>query len=661
MKNKFKKIIIIASIVVISIIFILLKSSKFVSEDININDSQNIITYIKNSIENEYMSEEDIEIINQYLSEKNKDSEYYFIKGYLDYINGDFTQAIENLNLASENISNSDEPFIKVYTYILLNESLLSENQYDFLIENCKIALKYISEEKDYKNDSNLLWRVISVLLNNEEQIKDSIDLFNDYLNKTKGLTDEGIVKITANIGHLYSLIYKYSDAMYNYLDAINIIDNNPSIPNNDYYRVKLLTFIGDINFSLNEYENAINYYDSALNITLNDKNEDALSKSFTIINKCQAYIELENYEGAIKLVDELNDLIPYLDYDVKDDVEILMNNIVALTNIYQKNFEEAEKQLVNAMKLLDEDVVEFSLYKEVFINLTYAKFYKEQKLYDKALPIYDYVLNESINKGIGLEEAVYRDISDIYKDQEDFNNYIKYNELYIKQQEDSNRILKKDYMEYTENLYESNLLKEKENSYKLNLSIMFFSLLILSIIILNKTMSVKKLRYLNFTDSMTGLYNRRYLDYYMNKNNKKLMEKVLSIIIIDIDFFKKYNDNYGHIEGDKVIKEVSNILKSSVRKSDVSIRYGGEEMVVILPEVPDNNIEAIAKKIQNNLKNKKIEHKYSDVDEFLTISLGIYTTKFVGQDIYKLINKADEALYNAKKNGRNRYDVIYD
>ena len=80
--------------------------------------------------------------------------------------------------------------------------------------------------------------------------------------------------------------------------------------------------------------------------------------------------------------------------------------------------------------------------------------------------------------------------------------------------------------------------------------------------------------------------------------------------------------------------------------------------MVLIFTDLSPNDTEAIAQKIQNNIKNKNIEHKYSEISNLLTISMGIYNTKFLGQNIYSLINKADMALYRAKKAGRNRYEV---
>lgn len=146
-------------------------------------------------------------------------------------MNYDYINPIENFNLASQNIKYSDSHFLKVYNYILLNESLQMENKYDLLLENCKIVLNYISENKNYKNTVSLLWKTISVLLNNESQIEESISLLKSYLDEISDLSNESIVRITANIGQPYTFVNKYSDVMYNYLKAINYINSGFSIP----------------------------------------------------------------------------------------------------------------------------------------------------------------------------------------------------------------------------------------------------------------------------------------------------------------------------------------------------------------------------------------------------------------------------------------------
>ena len=179
-----------------------------------------------------------------------------------------------------------------------------------------------------------------------------------------------------------------------------------------------------------------------------------------------------------------------------------------------------------------------------------------------------------------------------------------------------------------------------------------------LLVIVVWTVRSGMKSRKMSFTDSMTGLFNRKYLTYYLEKNRKKLWEKPTSVFIIDIDYFKKYNDHYGHVQGDSAINEVADILRNSVRKNDTVIRYGGEEMVMFISGIRPDAALRTADEIQKKLSEKSIEHKYSDISDKLTVSMGIYNTEYAGQDIYSLIDKADIALYRAKEKGRNRYEV---
>lgn len=256
----------------------------------------------------------------------------------------------------------------------------------------------------------------------------------------------------------------------------------------------------------------------------------------------------------------------------------------------------------------------------------------------------------------------IYKSIIEIYKNKNDLDNYIKYNKALMDERDKLEIQFKKDYMKYATQLYERDELKSKEQQRKINMLILIFSIIILLLILISRMKVIKLLKKSNFIDGMTNLYNRKYLDYYIEKNKKNFNHKKVSIILIDIDYFKKYNDNYGHIKGDEIIKEVSNSLKNSIKDQGMVIRYGGEEMVLILPEVSIDNAKVIAEKIQESIRGKQIEHKYSEICDILTVSIGIYTNEFSqNEGIYKMIDNADKALYSAKNKGRNRYEVFYD
>lgn len=157
-------------------------------------------------------------------------------------------------------------------------------------------------------------------------------------------------------------------------------------------------------------------------------------------------------------------------------------------------------------------------------------------------------------------------------------------------------------------------------------------------------------------TDGLTELYNHRYFQeqMQMHVSQAKRYDTVFSLIIIDIDFFKKFNDNFGHQSGDAVLRQVAFELKKNVRATDIVCRYGGEEMSIILPNTRNEEAIAIANKLCTIIASKKL--KLSNGRESnVTISLGVSTFGLDAQTPAELIEAADKRLYNAKANGRNR------
>lgn len=157
-------------------------------------------------------------------------------------------------------------------------------------------------------------------------------------------------------------------------------------------------------------------------------------------------------------------------------------------------------------------------------------------------------------------------------------------------------------------------------------------------------------------TDGLTELYNHRYFQEQMKLNveNSKRYGNEFSMIILDIDFFKKFNDTYGHQSGDAVLRQVAQTLKRSVRATDIACRYGGEEMSIILPNTGKNVAHSTAEKICERVSSNKFKLQ-GDKEVSVTISLGVSTYPQDGQTPSELIEAADKRLYNAKNNGRNQ------
>ena len=163
--------------------------------------------------------------------------------------------------------------------------------------------------------------------------------------------------------------------------------------------------------------------------------------------------------------------------------------------------------------------------------------------------------------------------------------------------------------------------------------------------------------------DPVTGIYNRRYLDENLKRTINFLSRShgTLSLLMIDVDLFKNYNDAYGHNKGDTCLKTIAEGLRASLmRANDFVARYGGEEFTVVLPNTDENGARMVADRLLESIRNRNIPHKASNVADHVTISIGV-TTGVVQQTLTEddYIKQADKALYMSKQNGRDRYTFL--
>lgn len=168
------------------------------------------------------------------------------------------------------------------------------------------------------------------------------------------------------------------------------------------------------------------------------------------------------------------------------------------------------------------------------------------------------------------------------------------------------------------------------------------------------------KLEELSMIDSLTNIPNRRFFNENFEKKYREILrdKKSLALIMIDVDFFKLYNDNYGHWQGDECLRKVAQTLRKNLKRpTDTVSRYGGEEFVVLLKDIDSDGAKKVVQSLIDAVANLKIEHKYSTVSEFVTISAGL-SIKESDEDISKedFLKIADDELYRAKESGRNKF-----
>jgi two-component system cell cycle response regulator len=178
--------------------------------------------------------------------------------------------------------------------------------------------------------------------------------------------------------------------------------------------------------------------------------------------------------------------------------------------------------------------------------------------------------------------------------------------------------------------------------------------------VIKDRARVLDKLEKLAITDGLTTLYNLRhfYKQLEVEIGRCSRYGHSLSLLLLDIDNFKMYNDSYGHLEGDKVLVRLSQIIKSCLRTMDSAYRYGGEEFTVILPETKGEEAKNVANRIKRAVE---LERFLPEPDKVVTITISIGLTEyFKNEQLSKVIKRADQAMYNSKAQGRNRISSLF-
>lgn len=163
-------------------------------------------------------------------------------------------------------------------------------------------------------------------------------------------------------------------------------------------------------------------------------------------------------------------------------------------------------------------------------------------------------------------------------------------------------------------------------------------------------------LRHQSIRDPLTGLYNRRYMEETLERELRRAEREstCLGVVLLDLDHFKRFNDTFGHEAGDVVLREVGALLKSHVRAGDIACRQGGEEFVLLLPDTPESAVVERAEQVRAAIRQLNVRHRDQALG-IITVSAGVSTFPSTGDSAQSLLRAADQALYRAKSEGRDR------
>ncbi len=337
---------------------------------------------------------------------------------------------------------------------------------------------------------------------------------------------------------------------------------------------------------------------------------------------------KVENILPQLKAIDEtFNAAENYLMYFIEGLIEHAAHRDTEAISVFEKTLP------------LRESIPEKQLYLPEFaeVNLILAKSFSNVGDFKQAFDYQDKYIIDGYRYYYAIRSEKIAELDKTYATA----HKLKQNELLVNQ-----------------NKIESLKIKDAENqkfAQQRNISILITTVFVFFLLLLKQLKIRKQLKYLTKTDSLTNLYNRRTLfEQGGNLVDTAISgQQSLSVILLDIDFFKNINDTYGHDVGDNVIKAIAKLGSETMRSRDIFARLGGEEFAGVLPGVNCAEAKAIAERLREKVEN--MELSTLEVKQQVTVSIGVACLDLVSPDFDELLNAADIAMYFAKANGRNR------
>ncbi|WP_349406876.1 diguanylate cyclase [Clostridium perfringens] len=510
----------------------------------------------------------------------------------------------------------------------------------------------------------------VKVNKKNQINIKKTIDILNkanlEMEKRNFKDSENKLYSIIDNKDMFYSLPDNLKFEIYNYLAIINLQQEKFLNALSYYeeafkYADKESKIIIKLNMAsayryMGAYVTANNILDKMLDSSLLFRNEDSYLKEYTLLNLAETYFAVNDMTDFNSTIEQVSNTYYYIPENDLKDLKILLDSYLIIKAISENNLDLVPNYIseIEELEIKNKDVIYSEL--EMIKTRSYGMYYESIGEFDLALDYFSKLERLADNEGasyvslfsISERISIYRKLNDNKQVDSLINKYYE-------KQTSINDINNYEFKYYIDNKIINNhelpFLKETI----IILIILFLTSILLVLFYLKKARDSKLD---SLKDGLCNIYNRRFLDSYIN--NLKEKDLPISFLMIDVDYFKLYNDNYGHQAGDFILKNIASVLKKNSRKEDIVARYGGEEFCVLLKGASKYSSINYAKRIKENLDNLNIPHKYSKVSDHVTFSIGIYTT-YTKNDLKNSIKFSDKALYISKTRGRNTYTYLED
>lgn len=592
------------------------------------------------------------ELKQKFLKDKKNIKKSYYALGKIESLKRNYKQSNYYLikSIGYMENKNSEVDF-KIYRNLAINAIRANDiNQFKkYFKEAKKIATKSnLTDEL-----SNFYFSLARMNLRYKGSMCESIDLMEKAIKLES--TDTTKIKECNFLASLYRSSGQFNLSLTYVMQGWKI-----AYENKDYENMcKSIINLGENYYVQENYKKAAYVYESILK----DDKFKMTDKNLSVIGYLmESYFKLNENEKAEKLKSKYEAIANELEDSEKNKELIWLYMVYSNVKLEQNNLKMSNEYLEKARKLYNKNGLNAYPNSDLYLKkLEIGNNYKSNSniTYGQTLNDYNELLNEIEKRGIksDIYITVLKDIIKLTEENNDYINIIKYNKILDEYENKSKNIESTDtiFFELQEKIYKES---QKSQNLKLLFSIILLALIsILALIVAIKNSKInrlnKDLEEMSIKDPLTDVYNKRH--FYNVLENLSNDETEITFIMIDIDFFKNFNDNYGHLKGDEVLKRVAKILENTFSEEYV-FRYGGEEFAIVSEKSLKEVLLSISI-LRDKLYKENIVHKFSAVSDRVTVSIGIKCGKISSkEDVEKIIIDADERLYKSKINGRNRY-----
>ncbi|WP_294344731.1 GGDEF domain-containing protein [uncultured Clostridium sp.] len=355
--------------------------------------------------------------------------------------------------------------------------------------------------------------------------------------------------------------------------------------------------------------------------------------KVLIFLELTRAYLEEKRIskaeDGITFIVNNLSSISPIL----AKNVNIVLLYFKSRIELYNNNFKIALEYALECEDLYNDLEINHRLFGHEFdLKTTLCEIYSNLDDYKKAITYCTSLLEKEDTFTVIMKKKLYFSLGELYEKTDDyylsFIYFNKYVSIHTSMIQDDLILIYERYQKELENKYKTHVIESLYNS---------------------NTVMIKDA----YIDKLTKVLNKNYLLENQLKFNDAIS---IGVIMLDIDYFKKYNDGYGHIKGDIILSSVASKIKDICGDNNIVIRYGGEEFLIISYNIDKLSLKILGETICNQIHDLELEHNFSEVSNYVTVSVGCYYKILDKNDTYtNLIELADSCLYEAKKNGRNQ------